>query len=164
MITPKLYETLDSTERKLWHSHVFEAKSGMLIMPQPTFVPNSVWEMAENTEMEQVVTLYGKIYHLWQVDRGDKLPLGEPQLMTSYTAEDQFDFEKMVGERDKRFGSDWRRKREVRSYIEEPEIHPDADWAWKEKKGKGKEGEGSGENKGEYGDAVADGAQVLAGK
>lgn len=67
MITPKLYETLDADEQKLWHSHVFEVKSGMLIMPKPTAVPEAVWEVAENKEMEQVVELYGKVYHLWQV-------------------------------------------------------------------------------------------------
>jgi len=133
MITPKLYETLDAEERKLWHSHVFEVKSGMLIMPTPTGVPDSVWEKAENAEMEEVVKIYGKIYHLWQTDRGDKLPLGEPKLMTSYIADNQFEFEKMVGDRDKRFGSDYKRKQELREYIEKPEIHPDADQTWAQK-------------------------------
>lgn len=86
MITPKLYATLDTDERKLWHSHVFEVKSGMLIMPQPSVaVPQSAWEMAETKEMEDVIELYGKVYHLWQVDRGDKIPLGEPKLMTSFS-------------------------------------------------------------------------------
>ncbi|CAD0097715.1 unnamed protein product [Aureobasidium mustum] len=110
MISSRLYETLDHEERKLWHSHVFEVKSGMLLMPRPTGVPEAVWEVAENKEMEEVVTLYGKIYHLWQTDRGHKLPLGEPQLMTSYTDYNQFDFDQ--------------------KYIKEPPIHQDA--AWKE--------------------------------
>ncbi|KAK3060151.1 hypothetical protein LTS18_009194 [Coniosporium uncinatum] len=131
MISPTLYETLDSEERKLWHSHVFEVKSAMLIMPTPKAVPEAVWEKAENAEMEGVVKIYGKIYHLWQTDRGDKLPLGEPKLMTSYTAGDQFDFERLVGERDQKFGSDWKRKKEARAYIGEPEVHPDADQTWK---------------------------------
>ena len=133
MITAKLYEGLDAEERKLWHSHVFEVKSGMLIMPQPSpLVPEALWEKAENREMEQVVTLYGKVYHLWQVDRGDKLPLGPPQLMTSFTDWSQLD-EKVMDERDKKMGSDWRRKKEVREYIEVPKIHPDADQTWKKK-------------------------------
>lgn len=133
MITPKLYADLDPDERRLWHSHVFEVKSGMLIMPQPSpLVPAAAWERAENAEMEQVVTLYGKVYHLWQVDRGDKLPLGEPKLMTSFTEWGQLD-EKKMDERDERMGGDWRRKKEARAYIEEPEIHPDADQAWKKK-------------------------------
>ncbi|KAI0458313.1 DUF1264-domain-containing protein [Xylaria acuta] len=132
MITPKLYETLPAEERKLWHSHVYEVKSGMLIMPGPT-TPGlqQAWEAAETQEMKHVVGLYGKVYHLWQTDRGDKLPLGEPKLMTSFTADGQFDFEKAVGERDQRFGTDWRRKAQLRQAIEEPEIHEDADFSWK---------------------------------
>ena len=131
MITPRLFETLPPEEQKLWHTHVFEVKSGMLIMPKPAALPDAAWEVAENKEMEQVVHLYGKIYHLWQTDRGDKLPLGEPKLMTSFTEENQYDFEALLDERDKRFGSDWRRKKEVRKRIEEPKLNPNADAAWK---------------------------------
>ena len=94
----------------------------MLVMPQG-ILPEAVWEAAENKEMEQVVELYGKVYHLWQVDRGDRLPMGEPQLMTSYTADGQLDFGK-VKERDKRFGVDYEKKKKRREYIKEPEIHP----------------------------------------
>lgn len=67
---------------------------------------------------------YGKVYHLWQTDRGDQLPLGEPQLMTSYTAPDQLDFDTLLGERDRRFGADHKHKAEIRGYIQEPKIHP----------------------------------------
>ncbi|KAF2848096.1 DUF1264-domain-containing protein [Plenodomus tracheiphilus IPT5] len=131
MISPTLFETLDPKEQELWHTHVFEVKSGMLIMPRPTLVPEPAWELAENAEMEEVIHLYGKIYHLWQTDRGDKLPLGEPQLMTSYTAEDQMpDFENRLQDRDRRFGSDFRRKKGVREYIESPKIGERADATW----------------------------------
>ncbi|KAF1949836.1 DUF1264-domain-containing protein [Byssothecium circinans] len=135
MITPRLFKTLDAEEQKLWHTHVFEVKSGMLIMPKPTVVPDAAWEIAENKEMEQVVQLYGKVYHLWQTDRGDALPLGEPKLMTSFTEKAQMpDFEERVGDRDKRFGSDWKRKAESRGYIEEPVLEGNADWTWKKGK------------------------------
>lgn len=132
MITPKLYETLPAEERRLWHSHVYEVKSGMLIMPGPT-APGirQAWEAAETQEMKHVIGLYGKVYHLWQTDRGDELPLGEPKLMTSFTADGQFDFEKVVGDRDRRFGSDWKRSKQLRADIKEPKIHADADFAWK---------------------------------
>lgn len=60
MVTPKVYNELDPEERKLWHSHVFEVKSGMLIMPAGASVPDAVWEIAENKEMEEVVHLYGE--------------------------------------------------------------------------------------------------------
>lgn len=127
MISPRLYETLPPDERRLWHSHVFEVKSGMLVMPQPSpLVPQAAWDRAETAEMEEVVKLYGKIYHLWQVDRGDQLPLGEPQLMTSFTSADQLPgFERVMDERDRRFqGCDWRHKREIRKDMPEPAIHP----------------------------------------
>jgi hypothetical protein len=132
MITPELYSTLPVEERQLWHSHVYEVKSGMLIMPGPT-APGlaQAWETAETEEMKEVVHLYGKVYHLWQTDRGDSLPLGEPKLMTSFTSDGQFDFETVVGDRDRRFGTDWRQKKELRKGIMEPEIHVDADHAWK---------------------------------
>ncbi|KAK6223592.1 hypothetical protein QIS74_03536 [Colletotrichum tabaci] len=130
MITPELYETLEPEERKLWHSHVYEVQSGMLVMPQGA-LPDAVWEAAENREMEQVVRLYGKAFHLWQVDRGDRLPLGEPQLMTSFTQPGQLDFEERVGDRDRRFKTDYKRKKEARKHIETPSVHPDADQAWK---------------------------------
>ncbi|KAF2733596.1 DUF1264-domain-containing protein [Polyplosphaeria fusca] len=133
MITPRLFGTLAPDEQKLWHSHVFEVKSGMLVMPKPGPVPDAVWEVAENKEMEQVVLLYGKVYHLWQVDRGDVLPLGEPQLMTSFTGEGQMrGFEEKVGERDARLGTDWRRKKEVREEIEELRVEGNADLTWTE--------------------------------
>jgi hypothetical protein len=130
MITRPVYESLPAEERRLWHSHVYEVKSGMLIMPNRN-VPEPLWEVSENAEMNQVVDLYGKVYHLWQTDKGHRIPLGEPQLMTSFTADGQFDFEKHVGARDERFGTDYRRKLGSRRDIPTPQIHPDADQAWK---------------------------------
>ena len=123
MISAALYKTLSSEERKLWHSHVFEVKSGMLILPGPNGLPTGIWEEAETKEMEQVVGLYGKTYHFWQVDRGDKLPLGEPQLMMSFTNEEQCPgFKELIGERDSRFGVSYEQKADKRAYIEEPKI------------------------------------------
>jgi hypothetical protein len=102
----------------------------MLVMSQPV-IPDALWEVAENKEMEEVVRLYGKAFHFWQVDRGDALPMGEPQLMTSFTAPGQFDFEIQVGARDKRLATDYKKKQEARRDNPEPSVHPDADQAWK---------------------------------
>lgn len=124
MISERLYKDLDPEEKKYWHSHVFEVKSGMLVMPKPAAMPQALWDQAELKEMEQVVKIYGKIFHLWQVDKGHKLPLGPPTLMSSFTARDQFDFDKYVAERDRKLGDDWKRKAEQRQYIETPEIDP----------------------------------------
>lgn len=124
MISGTLYKTLDSEERKLWHSHVYEVKSGMLILPGPKYLPQSVWEAAETKEMEQVVGLYGKTYHFWQVDRGDKLPLGQPQLMISFTEDAQLSESKSkLIDRNERFSVDCEANKAKRSYIAEPDIH-----------------------------------------
>ena len=131
LIKPHLYEKLDPEERKLWHSHVYEVKSGMLFLPTPAGVPDAVWEVAETEEMKAVIELYGKVYHLWQVDKGHELPLGQPQLMTSFTQSGQFDYDKVVGARDEKFGIDSKAKAEKRKDIPEPSVHADADWAWK---------------------------------
>jgi hypothetical protein len=88
MITRRLYDTLDKEERSLWHSHDFEVRSGLLILPNPN-VPNAVWEVAETEEMKEINGLYGKTYHFWQVDKGDVLPLGKPELMMSFTKDEQ---------------------------------------------------------------------------
>ena len=124
MISATLYNTLDAEERRLWHSHAFEVKSGMLIMPGPQGLPTGLWEEAETKEMEDVVGLYGKTYHFWQVDRGDKLPLGQPELMMSFTNENQISaYEGKLEERDKRYGVSSQGKKAKRGYVPEPEIH-----------------------------------------
>ena len=73
------------------------------------------------------------MYHLWQVDKGHKLPLGEPQLMTSFTEASQLDLNKLSKERDEKFGLDSTHKKELRAGIQEPQVHPDADSAWAKK-------------------------------
>jgi hypothetical protein len=89
-----------------------------------------VWEVAENKEMEEVVTLYGKVWQLWQTDRGDQVPLGTPQLMTSFTSDEQVPMD-MLADRDRRFNVSSEKKKESRRHIAEPEVHGDADATWK---------------------------------
>lgn len=38
---------------------------------------------------KEVVGLYGKTWHFWQTDRGDEIPLGKPELMGSFTNDNQ---------------------------------------------------------------------------
>lgn len=93
-------------------------------MPGPNGVPTEIWEQAETKEMEDVIGLYGKTYHFWQVDRGDKLPLGGPELMTSFTKPEHCPgFVDLVGERDSRYGTSFEQKAKNREYIEEPKTH-----------------------------------------
>ncbi|GAO45804.1 hypothetical protein G7K_0055-t1 [Saitoella complicata NRRL Y-17804] len=126
MITEKLFKDLPPEEKKYWHSHVYEAKSGMLIMPKPATMPGPIWDAAELQEMEQVVHLYGKTIHLWQVDRGDTLPLGEPKLMMSFTSPTQLPTAALQ-DRDERYSTDYLKKRELRKDLPEPETDELAD-------------------------------------
>lgn len=130
LISPKLYQTLPQEEKKLWHSHAYEVKSGMLIMPKPGAVPGPVWRAAENKEMEMLVDWYGKTYHLWQIDRGDPVPLGQPMLMGSFTSDEQLDVENLVKDRDERYSTSTSQNRAARAYIPTPEIDPNADNWW----------------------------------
>ena len=49
----------------------------MLILPKPAGAKPDDWEKAELEAMREIVGLYGKTWHTWQVDRGDELPMGE---------------------------------------------------------------------------------------
>ncbi|KAJ5697530.1 Peptidase S26A signal peptidase I [Penicillium malachiteum] len=131
MVSPRIFETLPPDERKLWHTHEFEVKSGMLIMPAPTTVPTSVWEAAETAEMHDIAPIYGKTYHLWRVDRGDVVPMGEPQLMGSFTSPESVvaacpgGMDELLRARDERFKVDYRAKAKKREGIADVQKHPE---------------------------------------
>lgn len=122
IISAELFATLPEEEKRLWHSHVHEVKSGQLIAPR---IP----EAAEKELMKDLVGTYGKTWHTWQVDRGDKLPLGIPQLMMGFTADGQADAA-LVTARDKGYKISSEEKKKDRADIPAPEILPGAD-GWK---------------------------------
>ncbi|KAJ5657447.1 uncharacterized protein N7484_001096 [Penicillium longicatenatum] len=137
MVSPRIFKTLPPEERKLWHTHEFEVKSGMLIMPAPASMPAAAWDAAETAEMEDIAPIYGKTYHFWQVDRGDVVPMGPPQLMGSFTTEDNVrqacpgGLDELLGERDRKYGVDYKAKAKKREGIADVEKHQDADTMWK---------------------------------
>lgn len=126
IITKKLFETLPDEEKKFWHSHVYEVKSGTLFMPFLKAVPTVAQNKAEHAEMEHLVNTYGKTFHLWQVDRGDTIPLGEPQLMMAFTKDGQIP-EHVTKDYEAKHGINVQEKRELRKDIEFEEPHPLAD-------------------------------------
>ncbi|KAL1964784.1 hypothetical protein VTN77DRAFT_6651 [Rasamsonia byssochlamydoides] len=134
MIPRHVYETLPDEEKKLWHSHEFEVKSGMLILPRPQGRDPDKWAAAETEALKEVVGLYGKTWHFWQVDRGDALPLGYPTLMGSLTQASQIDLDKALARRNAEFNVDHDEKAERRKDIVCPGVHPLADSWWKEGK------------------------------
>ncbi|MDB6136103.1 MAG: hypothetical protein JWM59_4346 [Verrucomicrobiales bacterium] len=123
IISAKLFATLPEDEKKLWHSHVHEVKSGQLIAPR---LP----EAAEKELMEELVGTYGKTWHTWQVDRGDNLPLGIPQLMMGFTADGQAN-PSIVSARDQGYGISSEERKGKRAGIPAPVIAPGAD-AWQQ--------------------------------
>ncbi|KAL4344912.1 hypothetical protein AHAS_Ahas11G0225800 [Arachis hypogaea] len=76
IISDRIFEDLPDEEKKLWHSHAYEVKLGLLISPR---VP----EMIAMPELENLAKFYGKFWCTWQADRGDRVPLGAPALMIS---------------------------------------------------------------------------------
>lgn len=80
IISRAQFQALPADEKPYWHSHAYEVASGLLVMP-------GVPEALEDAEMRKLGDTYGKTWHFWQVDRGDPLPYGPPQLMASFTEE-----------------------------------------------------------------------------
>ena len=126
VISSRLFEALPPEEKKLWHSHVYEVKSGQLTAPR-------IAEAAEMEVMKGFVGTYGKTWYTWQVDRGDKVPLGIPQLMMAFTADGQVN-PGLLAERDKEYGISSQEKKESRAGIVAPAIQPGADAWWQEKR------------------------------
>ena len=114
IVSEKLFVTLPEQEKALWHSHVYEVKSGQLIAP-------GIPQAAEHELMEKLVHTYGKTWHLWHTDSSESLPVGVPQLMIGFTADGQAD-PAMTSARDQRFGVDSGARKAARSDIEAPPI------------------------------------------
>lgn len=121
IISARLFAGLPDAEKAMWHSHVYEVKSGQLIAP-------GLPEVAEHELMEKLVHTYGKTWHTWHTDLDKALPSGVPQLMMGFTADGQADPE-MIAARDKRFELDSAQNKARRADIEAPAIDPGAD-AW----------------------------------
>lgn len=115
--TEERFRALPEDEKRLWHSHHYEVKSGQLIAP-------GIPELAEHAYFEDLVTTYGKTFHNWQVDRDD-FPYGIPQLMMGFTADEQVDGA-MLEARDRRLGVSSSRRRHDRADILTPELVPGA--------------------------------------
>ena len=117
IIPEERFRALPEDEKKLWHSHHYEVKSGILLAP-------GVPEIAERSYFNDLVTTYGKTFHTWQYDRDD-FPNGIPQLMMGFTEDGQVR-EELVRERDREVGVSTQRNRERREDITMPEVAPGA--------------------------------------
>ncbi|KAL3734256.1 hypothetical protein ACJRO7_023582 [Eucalyptus globulus] len=125
IVSESLFLALPDEEKPLWHSHEYEMKGGYLFMPG---IPGPI----ERQDLGKVCKTYGKTIHFWQVDRGDSLPLGLPQIMMALTRDGQLK-EDLAQDVEKRFGVSFRKERENRAYMKglEHGIHPLANAAGK---------------------------------
>jgi len=119
VVSEKIFKTLPEEEKKLWHSHIYEVKSGAL-------VADGLPEIPERELMEKLITTYGKTFHTWQTDRGDELPYGVPQLMMSFTADGQLNPE-LQKIRDQTCAHTMDEKKKAREDIPIPDKDPMAD-------------------------------------
>lgn len=121
IVSERLFKTLPEEEKKLWHSHHHEVKSGTLIAP-------GIPEVAEHELMEKLVSTYGKIIHTWHTDQDRNLPVGAPQVIMGFTKEGQLKPE-LLSSRDKRFNVSSAEKKKNREDIPMPNVDPMAN-AW----------------------------------
>jgi hypothetical protein len=122
IVSEKLFQGLPEEEKKLWHSHSYEVKSGSLIAP-------GIPQLAEHELMEKLVSTYGKTWHTWHTDNpANTLPLGHPMLMMGFTADGQLRPE-LLADRDARFGINTQERRQNRADIPAPPVQPGAN-AW----------------------------------
>ncbi|NEA48993.1 OBAP family protein [Streptomyces sp. SID10815] len=118
IITEERFRALPEDEKRLWHSHHYEVKSGILTAP-------GIPDLAEHAYFQDLVTTYGKTFHTWQYDRDGDFPYGIPQLMMGLTADGQAD-EAQIHARDRRLGLSTPHKRDNRADIPTPEVAPGA--------------------------------------
>jgi len=114
------FKSLPEDEKRYWHSHSFEVESGMLTVVGKTGVPSPIMDAAERPVLQDLRRTFGKTCHTWQFDIHPDLPLGPPQMMMSFTKDEQID-QKVLGERDAALGissADKRKQRE--SWLEPP--------------------------------------------
>jgi hypothetical protein len=121
IITPKLFKTLPEEEKKLWHSHKYEVKSGSLFAP-------GIPDVADHELMEKLVSTYGKTIHTWHTDQQRTLPIGAPMIMMGPTKDGQLKPE-LIKARDSRFKVSTSEIKQKRADIPMPEIDPMAN-AW----------------------------------
>ncbi|XP_048230934.1 oil body-associated protein 2C isoform X2 [Ricinus communis] len=120
IVSDKIFETLPPEEQKLWHSHAYEVKSGLLVHPR---VP----EMVVKPELENLAKTYGKFWCTWQVDRGVPALMMSPQAVNLGMVKPE-----LVERRDYKYNILTDAIKQSRLEIAEPEwINPQADY-WKQ--------------------------------
>jgi len=119
IISEKVFkEEVPKREQRYWHSNAYAVKSGLTVTP----------ELPIHDElgiMEGLATTYARTIYTWQVDK-DRLPVGPPQLMMSFVADNQVE-PSMVKMRNLKYGISAAEILQERSDIVVSETNPNAD-------------------------------------
>ncbi len=113
VISEQLFKTLPEEEKRFWHSHNYEVKSGQLIVP-------GIPMLAEHELMKKLVSTYGKTWNTWDT-HAHNLPVGVPSLMMGFTSDGQIKQE-MQNDRDRRFGISTAGRKKNREDIAVPKL------------------------------------------
>lgn len=116
IVSDRQYRALPDDEKRYWHPHTYEVLAGGLIAPEMT-------EADETAFLKTILTTWGKTWHTWP-DPKTPVPMGEPLLMWSVTADGQLD-DRVVAERDRTFRvstDEIRRKRRQSMGYDVPKV------------------------------------------
>jgi hypothetical protein len=123
IISARLFGSLAEEEKRYWHSHQYEVKSGQLTAPG---IPQPI----EHEMMKKLVNTYGKTWHTWQYDLHADLPIGVPQLMMGFTEPGQAK-KPLIQQVEKEIGYSVEQRMKDRQDIDAPAVLPGAN-AWKQ--------------------------------
>lgn len=119
IISADLFRKLPEEEKRLWHSHVHEIKSGQLAV-------SGLDRDCELKLLEQFQTTYGKTWYTWNPASKGGPPLGAPKLMMSFTEDNQLR-PKLLAERDRLLGISTKENSAKRAGLPETPVEDGAD-------------------------------------
>ncbi|KAJ9113671.1 hypothetical protein QFC22_005980 [Naganishia vaughanmartiniae] len=111
VVPEETFQALDEDEKRYWHSHKFGESVGLLV----SF--GIILRVLVHGGGKRYAASRDEISGSWQYDIHPDFPLGPPQLMMAYTADEHVDQE-LLGARDAIAGTSTSAKREYRkSYL-----------------------------------------------
>lgn len=73
IVPEEVYRSFPPEERRYWHPHTYEVDGGLLDVPE---MPAD----SARRFLQAARTTWGKTWHLWQTQRGERYPTGDPRL------------------------------------------------------------------------------------
>jgi hypothetical protein len=108
IVSDDIFQTLPAEEKKYWHPHEFEIRTGLLTM-------TGIQPDCEKKLVKGLLKTWGKVWHTWPDPKTD-LPIGPPVLMWSATKEAEVR-DDLIRARDKRYQIDIHELRRQRSKV-----------------------------------------------